>query len=49
MRLSDIVRHISSIFELKKKNPIQLEKDSNLESKLKFLKVNKINTPIQIT
>ncbi len=49
MRLSDIVRHIGNLFERKKKNPIQLESDSNLEPRLKFLKVAKKNTPIQIS
>ena len=49
MRLSDIIRQISNLFEKKRKNPIQLEADSNLESKLKFLKVGDKSTPIQIS
>ena len=49
MRLSDIIEHISRIFEKKRKNPVQLDNDSNLESNLKFLKVDKENTPIQIS
>ena len=49
MRLSDIVRHITNLFEKKRKNPIQLETDSNLESNLKFLKVSDKSTPIQIS
>ena len=49
MRLSDIVKHITSLFEKKRKNPIQLETDSNLESNLKFLKVSDKSTPMQIS
>ena len=49
MRLSDIVKHITKLFEKKRKNPIQLETDSNLESNLKFLKVSDKSTPIQIS
>ena len=49
MRLSDIIRRIERIFEKKRKNPIQIEDDSNLESKLKNVKVGDINTPIQIS
>ena len=49
MRLSDIIRRIERIFEKKRKNPIQIEDDSNLESKLKNLKVGDVNTPIQIS
>lgn len=49
MRLSDIIRHIRGIFETKRKNPVLLENDSNLESRLKFLRVAKSNTPIQIS
>lgn len=49
MRLSDIIRRIERIFEKKRKNPIQIEDDSNLESKLKNLKVGDINTPIQVS
>ena len=49
MRLSDIIRRIERIFEKKRKNPIQIEDDSNLESKLKNVKVADTNTPIQIS
>ena len=49
MRLSDIIRHVKGIFETKRKNPVLLENDSNLESRLKFLRVAKSNTPIQIS
>ena len=49
MRLSDIIRNLKGIFEKKKKNPIQLENDSNLEPNLKFLKVSDKSTPIQIS
>ena len=49
MRLTDIIRYISDLFEKKRKNPIQLDKDSNLESNLKFLKVSDKATPIQIS
>ncbi len=49
MRISDIVRNISSLFEKKRKNPIQLDNDSNLESNLKFLKVGGKSTPIQMS
>ena len=49
MRLSDIIKHIGRIFEKKRKNPIQLDNDSNLESNLKHLKVSDQNTPIQIS
>ena len=49
MRLSDIIKHITNLFEKKRKNPIQLGTDSNLESTLKFLKVGNKSTPIQIS
>ena len=49
MKLSDIIKHLKSIFETKKKNLVQLENDSNLESKLKPLKVSDKNTPIHIS
>jgi len=49
MRLSDIIKNLKGIFEKKKKNPIQLENDSNLEPNLKFLKVSDKSTPIQIS
>ena len=49
MRLSDIIKHIGRIFEKKRKNPIQLDNDSNLESNLKHLKVSDKSTPIQIS
>tara|TARA_R100000808_G_scaffold150_1_gene1079 strand:- start:269 stop:1333 length:1065 start_codon:yes stop_codon:yes gene_type:complete len=49
VRISDIIKHISSLFERKRKNPIQLDTDSNLESNLKFLKVGDKSTPIQIS
>ena len=49
MRLSDIIRHLRGIFEGKRRNPVQLDNDSNLESKLKPLKVSTKNTPIQIS
>ena len=49
MRFSDILRNLRSVFERKRKNPIQLERDSNLEPNLKFLKVDTKSTPIQIS
>ena len=49
MRLSDIIRGLRGIFERKRKNPVLLSTDSNLESKLKPLKVANKNTPIQIS
>ena len=49
MRLSDIIRSLRGIFERKRKNPVQLDNDSNLESKLKPLKVSNKNTPLQIS
>ena len=49
MRIADIIRHISNLFEKKRKNPIKLDNDSNLESNLKFLKVGDKSTPIQIS
>ena len=49
MRLSDIIRNLRGIFERKRKNPVQLDNDSNLESKLKPLKVSNKNTPLQIS
>ena len=49
MKLAEIVKYITNLFEKKRKNPIQLEQDSNLESKLKFLKVSNKATPIQIS
>ena len=49
MRLSEIIKRISSIFERKRKNPIQLGNDSNLESNLKSIKVSNINTPLQVS
>ena len=49
MRLSDIIRNLRGIFERKRKNPVQLSTDSNLESKLKPLKIANKNTPIQIS
>tara|TARA_R110000824_G_scaffold148815_2_gene318753 strand:+ start:736 stop:1599 length:864 start_codon:yes stop_codon:yes gene_type:complete len=49
MKFSDIIRNLRGIFERKRKNPVQLERDSNLESNLKFLKVDTKNTPIQIS
>ena len=49
MKLSDIIRNISRLFEKKRKNPIQLGVDSNLESNLKPLKVSSENTPIHIS
>ena len=49
MRFSDILRNLRGIFERKRKNPIQLERDSNLEPNLKFLKVDTKSTPIQIS
>ncbi len=49
MKLAEIVKYITNLFEKKRKNPIQLERDSNLESKLKFLKVSNKATPIQIS
>ena len=49
MRFSDILTNLRSVFERKRKNPIQLEQDSNLENNLKFLKVDTKSTPIQIS
>ena len=49
MRLSQIIKSLKSIFEIKRKNPIQLNNDSNLESNLKPLKVSDKSTPIQIS
>ena len=49
LRLSDIIKHTKKFFEKKRKNPIQLENDSNLESNLKFLKVSDKSTPLQIS
>ena len=49
MRFSDILRNLRSVFERKRKNPIQLEQDDNLENNLKFLKVDNKSTPIQIS
>ena len=49
MRLSDIIRSLRGIFERKRKNPVQLDNDSNLESKLKPLKVSSKNTPLHIS
>ena len=49
MKLSDIIRNISRLFEKKRKNPVQLGVDSNLESNLKPLKVSSENTPIHIS
>ena len=49
MRLSDIIKSLRGIFERKRKNPVQLDNDSNLESKLKPLKISNKNTPLQIS
>ena len=49
MKIPDIIKHLKGIFETKKKNPIQLDNDSNLESNLKPLKVSDKSTPIQIS
>ena len=49
MRFSDILRNLRSVFERKRKNPIQLEQDGNLENNLKFLKVDTKSTPIQMS
>ena len=49
MRLSDIIKHLKGIFESKKKNPVNLANDSNLEPDLKPLMVNDKNTPLQIS
>ena len=49
MKIPDIIKHLKGIFEKKKKNPIQLDNDSNLESNLKPLKVSDKSTPIQIS
>ena len=49
MKLTDIIRQLKSLFERKRKNPVQLENDSNLESNLKFLKISDKSTPIQIS
>ena len=49
MKISDIIKTLKTIFERKRKNPIQLDHDSNLESNLKPLKVSDKSTPIQIS
>ena len=49
MRLSDIIRGLRGIFERKRKNPVQLSNDSNLESNLKPLKIANKSTPIHIS
>ena len=49
MRLPDIIKTLGRIFEKKKKNPVHLSDDSNLESNLKPLKVSDKNTPIEIS
>ena len=49
LRLSDIIKHTKKFFEKKRKNPILLGNDSNLESNLKFLKVSDKITPLQIS
>ena len=49
MRLSEIISSLKNIFEKKRKNVVQLETDSNLESNLKTLKVSDKSTPIQIS
>ena len=49
MRLDEILTNLKTIFQKKIKNLIQLENDSNLESNLKFLKVDDKSTPIQIS
>ena len=49
MKLTDIIRQLKSLFERKRKNPVQLENDSNLESNLKFLKISDKSTPIQMS
>ena len=47
MKLSEIIRYFEKLFEKKRKNPIELYKDSNLDSSLKPITVNSKNTPIQ--
>ena len=49
MRLSDIVKHLSRIFERKRNNPILLEKDTNLESNLKNVKIGNKSTIVNIS
>ena len=49
MNLRDIVEQLRGIFERKRKNPLQLDNDSNLESNLKPLKVSNKSTPLQIS
>ena len=49
MKLSEIIRYFEKLFEKKRKNPIELYKDSNLDSSLKPITVNSKNTPIQIS
>ena len=49
MRISEIIRRISSRFEKFRKNPIQLGSDSNLDNNLKPLKVADKSTPINIS
>ena len=49
MRLADVVKHLSRIFERKRKNPILLEKDSNLESNLKNVKIGNESTIVDIS
>mgnify|MGYP003123195977 CR=1 FL=1 len=49
MRLADVVKHLSRIFERKRKNPILLGKDSNLESNLKNVKIGNESTIVDIS
>lgn len=49
MNLPDIIKGLRGIFERKRKNPLQLDNDSNLESNLKPLKVSNKSTPLQIS
>jgi hypothetical protein len=49
LNLPDIIKGLRGIFERKRKNPLQLDNDSNLESNLKPLKVSNKSTPLQIS
>jgi hypothetical protein len=49
VRISDIILHLRGLFESKRRNPVQLEADSNLESNLKTLKVAEESSPLRMS
>ena len=49
MKLKDIIRQIKALFEPKRKNPILLDRDSNLESNLKPIKIGGKSTIVDIS